>query len=324
MQLFSRDRSLVQAAHTDLREWETHFFEHVVNDEGETFVFEDGEYFEDWTEFVFFPLFMLAPAKGGTQAIVAELHLFSEEPDIPRFNNGKLVQGGTKQRTLTASNVVQFSRGAGYLGEEKNRRAAAEATIRLGMAIAISDGSMDASAKVALKRWAKKYVASTMDHVSEKNLVNKYLAYAVKDAAAGILLIDNCLTQLNNVGSENALLSAVELCSEIVVANGDVDKHAMQLFYKIVSGLNISEEQGKLFLDKKNSTGATKIESRRNPAYEKLLGLTKDMPLAEIKKKLTDEFRKWNSRAAHSDAGLRARAEEMLLLIGEARAELLG
>jgi hypothetical protein len=43
-----------------------------------------------------------------------------------------------------------------------------------------------------------------------------------------------------------------------------------------------------------------------------------------VKRHLAAEYRKWNSRVSHSDEKIRARAKEMLLVIGEARAKYVG
>jgi len=319
IQLFAEDGSLVQAMHHEFQEWDTHYFEHVVRD----FVFNKDIYFEDWAVLAACPIFMISPPKGGTQTITVKLHLIGGSSEIPKFNNGILVQGGVIRRTLTSSAVVQFSGGSGYLAAEENRREGAKATIRLGMAMAISDGSVDASESAALRSWAKKHVASTLEPASEKKMINQCLADAAKDAAEGLLSVDRCLVQLNDVGSENALLSAAELCAEILGADGEVDRREIKLFNKIVSQINIDEAQGRLFLEKQIATGAVRIENSSEDAYE-ILGVTKDMPPAEVRKKLTKEFRKWNGRVGHSDAKLRTQAEEMLLLIGKARSSLLG
>jgi hypothetical protein len=55
-----------------------------------------------------------------------------------------------------------------------------------------------------------------------------------------------------------------------------------------------------------------------------MLGITPDMSPEEVKRHLMAEYRKWNSRVSHSDEKIRARAKEMLLVIGEARAKYVG
>ena len=60
----------------------------------------------------------------------------------------------------------------------------------------------------------------------------------------------------------------------------------------------------------------------KNP--DSILGITPGMPPAEIKKVLAAEFRKWNSRASHSDRKVREQASEMLELIANARKRHVG
>lgn len=317
VQLFAEDGSLVQALHHDFQEWDTHYFEHVIPG----CVFTKDTYFDNWAMFSACPVFMVSPPTGGTQTIQAKLHLISGS-ELPKFKNGILVQGDTNHQTLRSSVVIQFSNGAGYRDAEENNREVAKATIRLGMAMAISDGSIDSLESAALRGWAKKHVATSSSPVAEKKIINQCLATAAQDAAAGTLGIDSCLVKLNDIGSENSLLSAAELCAEILGADGEVDRREIEMFNKILSQINISEEQGRLFLERQIAAGSVKVSDSRDNAYE-ILGLTKSMSTAEVRQKLTQEFRKWNGRAGHSDAKLRSQAEKMLLLIGKARSELL-
>ena len=54
-----------------------------------------------------------------------------------------------------------------------------------------------------------------------------------------------------------------------------------------------------------------------------MIGITADMTPDDIRTHLSSEYRKWNSRVAHGDEKIRARAEQMLLLIGEARSKFV-
>ncbi|MHC5172937.1 MAG: hypothetical protein ACYSPJ_04155 [Planctomycetota bacterium] len=54
-----------------------------------------------------------------------------------------------------------------------------------------------------------------------------------------------------------------------------------------------------------------------------LLGITSDMDSESFRKRLNEEYRKWNARVTHPDAQIRSQADRNLALIAEIRSQWL-
>ena len=52
-----------------------------------------------------------------------------------------------------------------------------------------------------------------------------------------------------------------------------------------------------------------------------LLGITSDMDEDSFRKRLNEEYRKWNARVTHPDAQIRSQADRILTLIAEIRSQ---
>ena len=54
-----------------------------------------------------------------------------------------------------------------------------------------------------------------------------------------------------------------------------------------------------------------------------LLGITEDMAGETFRKRLNEEYRKWNARVTHPDPQVRSQADQILTLIAEIRSQWL-
>jgi len=183
------------------------------------------------------------------------------------------------------------------------------------------DGSISPLEAGIIKKWAKKHSASSSNPREEKNKINSALRQAVSDANSGNLTVESSLHELNDVGSRVSRMAALELCSEILAADGDADPAELKLFYKMIKVLDVDEKEARAFLEKHIASGS--IEVTNAAANYQILGISLDMSQQEIKKILTSEFRKWSGRSSHTDKKIKDQASSMLMLIGKARSELL-
>ena len=93
---------------------------------------------------------------------------------------------------------------------------------------------------------------------------------------------------------------------------------------RIVALLGLAPNQYRLMLDPHLATVKIDTSGSKPVNPETLFGIEDGMSQAEIRRKLTEATRKWNSRVTSSDSETAKRAREMLKLIAELRDDLLG
>ncbi|MBC8370034.1 MAG: hypothetical protein H8E25_08540 [Planctomycetes bacterium] len=218
--------------------------------------------------------------------------------------------------------VLVFAVKAMERGDGREVPSGATEIVRLAIAMANSDGFVAPSESAVIVSWAQKHSASASNPAVEKIRMNLALKEAVLDVNAGRLKIHNSLIELNKIGVKTILMEAVELCSEVLAADGLAHAEELRLFNHVVSTLNVGEKEARACLAQHISAGVINPDKNSLKKYH-MLGISVEMSQKEIKTILIKEFRKWSGRSSHSNVKIREEAADMLMLIGSARAELL-
>jgi len=327
LQLYCEGK-LVRSLYPDFQEMSTLVFEYRIDADDGPLTFSKDLYWEDWVGLISVPTYMLLPPRGGDQSITLKLSLVSfpvgeiTKDNFPSFKNGRINSSCQVMYSVNSTPIkISFEANSGYLEVEKGASNSAVEAIRLGIAMANSDGSISPLESGVIKKWAKKHSASSSKPEEEKTKMNAALRQAVSDANSGNLTVDSSLGKLNDIGSRVSRMAALELCSEILAADGEADSAELKLFYKMIKVLDVDEREARAFLEKHIASGS--IEVTNASANYQMLGISPDMSQQEIKKILTREFRKWSGRSSHTDKKIKGQASSMLMLIGKARSELL-
>jgi tellurite resistance protein len=196
----------------------------------------------------------------------------------------------------------------------------ASLSVKIGMAVAMADGSLDDAEGEVLKHWIKKTIAPFSDEKREslKSLYNDALRESYQQAKSGDLILSKLTERMNEIGEKSAKYETIELCFEVMAADGVADAEELSTIHKVAEALDLDfdevtkmRDQTIVDLDASAST-ATGIES--------LLGIDPSWSKEQTKKHLRSEFQKWNNRLnALPDGDERNNAQAMLGAIAEAR-----
>ncbi|TXS90794.1 tellurite resistance TerB family protein [Parahaliea maris] len=208
----------------------------------------------------------------------------------------------------------------GYLEQSEDRDEAQCLSLKLGVAVAMSDGSLHSDEGEILKQHVMKLI-SPYDGDEEQRLKEMYntaLRESYKAALSGDLAVSSLTKRLNEVADPAQKFEAVELCFEIMAADGIAEASELTLISKIASALELDlDEVNKLRDQKIVSLDASQSSS---DGVESLLGIDPDWPKDKVRKHLLGEFQKWNNRLNTLDDGEERRnAQLMLEKIAEAR-----
>ena len=229
--------------------------------------------------------------------------------------------GGTTASSKTTINHTCSE--AGYLDARDSRKKFEVRAVELAFSVSASDGDVDRSEAAIIKSWIQKRVA--MASGDEKEAVKDRLNQAITNAyevfrEGGVRNIRDICKNLKTVSTTAECYEALELCLQVAKADGVAEQEELEMLENLAEFLELDKEKFRSIKDKYLT-----VSMMNNPDVvdvDQLLGLRSDMTMAEKKKHLREEFKKWNQLSEHKDPEKRKQAKEMLDLIGQKHAEL--
>jgi len=201
--------------------------------------------FEEWTTIGVIPTEILQPAIGGNQTLKIIVKLVDMN-DFP-----KIVLGSGKGGILTfTEDCNHYFNIKGYHEEGGHINEARALSVKIGVAVAMSDGEFDDTERNTLDRWIKKMI---MPFDREKQIILKDLYNKAKEEAEGVFSdldekgrnssLDMICKELHDIGEEVQKYEALELAHEVMVADGMECKDESKCIHRIAKNLGISADE---------------------------------------------------------------------------------
>ena len=213
----------------------------------------------------------------------------------------------------------------GYIEQQKLTDEAAVLTIRLAMAVAIGDGVLHDSEGLLIKHWAKKRIGTIKSEsraAELKNTLNDAIkaGYEYRQIGA-IKSYTSYAIELKNLGLKSMCYEAVELCFDVLAADGHAGAAELEIIERIAHLMGIDSKE----LTKIKEQRFIKIDTGDLAGTDPLSYLGIDPSWTKEKKQehLRREFQKWNGRLNSVKEGPeRENTQRMLELIASARLAL--
>ena len=215
-----------------------------------------------------------------------------------------------------------FFEGKGYEEKSEERDEAHAISIKIGMAVAMADGSLDNREGEILKKWIVKAISpfSETKRIRLKSVYNDAMRDSYDRALQGDLNIASLTGRLNKIGEKSYKYDAVELCFDIMVADGVADPEELKIIRQIAEALELDFDEIEKLRDQKIINLDTSIVDQAS--IEEIIGIEAEWSNGQINKHLRTEFKKWNDRLnTLSEGQERENAQRMLDLISEARSK---
>lgn len=283
-------------------------------------ILKPGYGFADWVHAgVVIPELLIAPYSGRQRIkIFIRLMDLSKPFDI-RLGRHSQASGAAMVWGQVINKEVQLSQ-KGYIEAKDAQDKAVELSAKLAVAVSVSDGSVDPRESEVVKRWVKKHLESLEGEGRDerKETMNSVLSNTLRQAKQGQLQLGEVCKELKALDLQSANYEAIELCHDVMAADGVVDKDEIKVLDKISGALELDEKKVEAIRDKRITTLSVADSGTESHAH--VLGIKDDWSPAEIKAHLRKEFTKWNNRLNTLPKGpKRERAQEMLKLIGDER-----
>jgi uncharacterized tellurite resistance protein B-like protein len=278
--------------------------------------------FTDWVQVgSVFPE-LLIPAFGGTRKLMIITRLV-DIGNMPSINLGFGPTAPAEHSGLIAFRSVHYEfhyQGKGFKDAAEHRDEARALAVRLGMAVAIADGSLDDSEGNVIKGWVTKTIEPFGGSKKEelKALYNDAMRNAFADAKAGELSLSQVTTRLNEIAEEPQKYEAIELCFDVMAADGVADEAELDSIRRIAEALELDVKEMETLRDKKLIELDVGLGHQATP--EAIIGIQGDWSPDQIKTHIRKEFAKWNDRLNNLPEGQeRENAQRMLDMLSEAR-----
>lgn len=282
-----------------------------------------GYSFTEWVSVAFILPATLQPPRSGTRQlrIITRIVDSAYPPDVQLGFCDSDHPGFIWADT---NDLTYFFSGKGYVEAEEHAREARALALKVGVAVAMADGSLDPKEGNELKRWAEKSIHHLTGDVrdEQRRNLNSALTSAFAKAKAGRLPLQPLLERLSDIGDDTSKYEALDLCFDIMAADGVATGDEMRKLEDIAKGLSLDIREFNALRDKKLLKIGSSVSTPGGASLtaEQLLGVDPSWDAARVREHLKAEFRKWNNRLSTLAEGTeRDNAQKVLDAIAEVR-----
>jgi len=281
----------------------------------------ENQGFSDWVEVGAVIPEVLVPAKGGSRNLKIVLRIVDANmsPSIS-FGLGEThdpaVLGVYAKTIMVTLNVK------GYEEEADARDQSSPITVRLAMAVAMADGHLDKREGKLISAWIENTIATLpRDRRGKvKSACNNSLKESYADARSNKLSLSEVTRKLNVLADDSLKYQAIELCLDVMAADGLADASELEMIRNVAEALNLDYDELQKLKDQRMIGIEIPAPAEGQSNIEALLGIRTGWSRERIRLHISAEFKKWNGRISNlTDPGERDNAQNMLEIIAEAR-----
>ena len=280
----------------------------------------NGKYYPNWSRIsALLPEFLIAPYKGH-RMVSLDCHFWIESIDPP-FKAGYLDKNFSSGYISTFTHNFNFEFiNTGLLEIDEERLKIQEASVKLAVSIGLADGNLDKEEGHTIKQWITKIVDSAPDTQKEK--IKKSLNNSLEDGfnltKTKEISLEKICSGIEKIGSKVDKHNLLDLCLDVMAADGRADKEELNQITKISEMIGINYEEMTKMKDQRfiklDPTSTSSIDINEK------IGIDPSWNKSKIKKHILKEYAKWNGRLNTLPEGkARDNAQSMLNLLAEAK-----
>ena len=254
----------------------------------------EGSSLTDWIQLgVIIPELIQTPYSGDRE-IHMVIRMFNTDNPITIVGGGASDDG-----ELILCETLSFNHNftdKGYEEASKDREESQSISLKIGVAVAMADGSLDDPEGEVLKSWIVKEVAAFSDDKQKrlKTLFNKSLKDGFDQAKKGKLVLSDLVERLAEIGDKKSKYDAIELCLDVMAADGVADPEEMSVIRNVAKSLDLDMDEIEKMREKVTLNLSTELTSEEG--MESLVGIESSWTDEQKRKHLRTEFQKWSNR----------------------------
>jgi len=215
---------------------------------------------------------------------------------------------GDGQVIAAAQDCVEYvSCCEGFIELQERRESVLQASVEIACAVVAGQSAVPSIAEV-IGSWVK----DKTKHFTPRSRIAEPL-----DRLAGSdkgIDAEAACQRLLALGQKADHSAAVGLLLQVAALYPALSARQEELLWLLAEQLGITQEHFLAMCQRWLLTPDGSMER-----WRLLLGIRYDLPPEEFRKRLNDEYRKWNARVTHADPQIRRQADSILSLIAEVR-----
>ena len=279
-----------------------------------------GTYWTEWIELAPVAPFMMQAPYAGMRTIEVSVVIYENDGGA-QFNQGFL-SGSPKILAVLEKQITHVFEETGYAEESENQKECLELAVKIGVSVAMADGSLDDTEGVIIQKYMQKNLEAMSESRQEemRPRLNAALKEGFALAESGDLSFSPLCDRLAEIGTRKSKYDVIELCMDVMAADGVADESELKTISAIAEAIDFDMTEISRMQDERMVSANIEATEQNTDA---LLGLNESMTTKEKQRQLRMEFQKWNDRLnALSPGSDRDNAQRMLDLISEARKRL--
>ncbi len=247
----------------------------------------------DWVEMGAILPDLIQTPRSGSREIVMIVRMYDlQNPPVIHTGFG----GGDE--TLWSGSVkfnYTFTE-KGYLEKAEHREEAESISLKIGVAVAMADGTLDDKEGEVLKAWILKAISPYSDEKQAylKELYNNSMREAFAAAESGVLTLSPLVERLAEIGDKKSKYDALELGMDIMVADGVADPEEMNIIRLLAESLDLDMDEIEKMREHVTLDLSAHVSGEEG--LESLIGLEATWSDEQKRKHLRTEFQKWSNR----------------------------
>lgn len=274
--------------------------------------------FVDWVRIGVILPEILQPPFSGRRDLTAVVRLINlDDPPKIRFGFAKDHPGILWTEAIGFSH--QFT-DKGFQEHAIERDEAQAIAVKIAVAVAMADGSLDDNEGEIIKKWITRAVSPFADgrQAELKSIYNDAFRDAYQNAKGGNLSLTALTDRVNEIGDTSTKYEIIELCFDIMAADGVADAAELKTINGVAAALGLDLAEIEKLRDQKIIGLNADISG--HGTLEDILGMDPDWDQDRKRKHLRNEFQKWNNRLNTLPEGNeRQNAQLMLDRVAQAR-----
>jgi hypothetical protein len=228
-----------------------------------------------------------------------------------------LISQQTGDELACAETLLEYeNQKLGYIDVRENARRTETLTLQLAMSASAVTEQLDHASNEIIAEWVDLRVGfKTQQNSDDPAALRSEFENALQDITTiKEIQIDRICTELMSIATIVDIYDAMDLCLRVIAAGNTANPCQTEFVSRVAHLLDVDETKFREMTQKR-----LPLAMHQQHDLEFILGITADMSPEHRRKRLNDEYQKWNARVNHPDKAIQSQADQMLTLIAEAR-----
>jgi tellurite resistance protein len=208
----------------------------------------------------------------------------------------------------------------GYIDLQENVSRTKALAVPMAFAVSAADRKIHKREIDLIKNWVKSNIdlSQASDEVMREieKALDKTVVFFRDGNQVNIFKICKELVKIAPLAQRYDIL---ELCLYVAQADGLASADELAILKNLANWLEVDADKYRAMMEKILPASMHEVKDT-----EVILGVTSDMDKERSRRQLNKEYIKWHSRVTNSDPQIRAQADQMLMMIADARSQYIG